>query len=151
MKGQQEQRITIRLSKEMMETLKQIMIADNKSQSEVVRELLHAGLAAKGYEQDEDHLYQLVRQAVTEAMRGPVERLASIGAKSAQIAGADFFMNIFVSTLRVPERERYQILEAVTTAREQGIQFLKLRGDDVAMDEFLERGARSIVQGEDDV
>lgn len=151
MKDNDEKRITIRLSKEMMLTLKQIMIAENKSQSDVVRELLHAGLVSKGYEKNENYLYQLIQQALAEELKGPVERLAAISAKSAQIAGASFFMNIFASTLRIPERDKYQIMEAVTTAREEGIQFLKLRGDDLTIDEFLQRGAKNIVPGEYDV
>lgn len=147
MKGQREERVSIRLSTEMKETLKRVMISEHKSQSDVIRELLHAGLAAKGYEQDEDHLYKLVKQAVASELKGPVERLASISAKAAQISGADFFMNIFSSTLRMSERERNQLLEAVSFAREQGIQFLKIKNED-NLDEFLSQGAKNIVDEE---
>lgn len=143
MKGQREERVTIRLSTEMKETLKKIMINEHKSQSDVIRELLHAGLAAKGYEQDEDHLYQLIQQAVSNELKSPVERLASISAKAAQIAGASFFMSVFSATLRTPERERNQLIEAVNFAREEGIQFLKLKSEE-NLDEFLSNGVKNM-------
>ena len=139
--------MSLRISAEMRDTIDKIAAQQNMSRSDAVRELLHEGMAAKGYEQDEDHLYQLIRQAVKSELKAPVERLAAISAKAAQVAGANFFINVFSAALRLPERERSQILEAVSIAREQGIQFLKVKDD--GMDELLKRGAENML-GEDD-
>lgn len=139
--------MSMRISADMRDAIDKIAVQQNMSRSDVVRELLHAGMAAKGYEQDEDHLYQLVRQAVKNELKAPVERLAAISAKAAQAAGANFFINVFSAALRLPERERSQILEAVSIAREQGIQFLKVKDD--GMDELLKRGAENML-GEDE-
>lgn len=140
--------MSLRISAEMRNTIDKIATQRNVSRSDAVRELLHAGMAAKGYEQDADHLYELIRQAVKSELKVPVERLASINAKAAQVAGANFFINVFSAMLRLPERERSQILEAVAIAREQGIKLLKVKDD--GMDELLKRGVENML-GEDEI
>lgn len=120
-------------------------IAQGKDQpvSEVLRSLVADGLVRQGYVQEEDHLYRLICDAVQEKLAGPVERLAAISAKTAQTAGAAFFMGAFASALGRGPRERAQLEEAAGRARELGITYLKLDGTR-DLDAFLRQGVAEL-------
>ncbi|MPN52898.1 hypothetical protein SDC9_200561 [bioreactor metagenome] len=57
-----------------------------------------------------------------------MERLAAIAAKSAQIAGASFWVDTYVSSLLFPESKQAQIIDAAVRAHQTGTEFAKLNG-----------------------
>lgn len=124
------------------DTIKRIAADQKKTKSEVLRQLVDAGLMATGYRQDEDYLTKLIQEAVTTAMKPQVERLAAISAKAAQISGAAFFMDIFASRLMLPPTEQQLVEEATAQARKLGIEYLKLKDRDV--DAFLSEGVAKV-------
>lgn len=132
--------IPFRCSPEIERTIEQIAAEQKRSKSEVLRQLVEAGLVATGYKQDEDHLAELIQTAVTTVMKPQVERLAAISAKATQISGAAFFMGIFASRLMLPPSEQQLVEEAAAQARKLGIEYLKLKDRDV--DAFLAEGVR---------
>lgn len=135
--------ITFRCSPEIEASITKIAIDQKKAKSEVLRQLVEAGLVATGYKEDTDHLAELIQTAVQTAMKPQVERLAAISAKATQISGAAFFMNIFSSRLMLPPTEQQLVEEAAARARKLGIEYLKLKDRDV--DAFLEEGTQKII------
>ncbi len=77
-------------------------------------------------------------------MQPQVERLAAIPAKATHISGAAFFMSIFAAAQICTPAEQRQIEEAAGTARELGIQYLKLKDRDI--DAFLKEGVKRITE-----
>lgn len=134
--------IPFRCSPETEKTIGQIAAEQKRSKSEVLRQLVEAGLVATGYKQDEDHLAELIQTAVTTAMKPQVERLAAISAKATQISGAAFFMGIFSSRLMLPPSEQQLVEEAAAQARKLGIEYLKLKDRDV--DAFISEGVEKV-------
>ena len=143
MKSEKSAYRPIRCSKELDETLGQLAAQQHITKSEVLRNLVDKGLTATGAKVEDGEFYQLIQQAVKEAVQPQVERLAAISAKATHISGAAFFMSIFVATQGRAPAEQRQIEEAAGTARELGIQYLKLKGRDI--DTFLKEGAKRII------
>ena len=135
---------TVRCSVELDEILKRLAAQENRSVSEVMRDLIYKGLAASGKDIDEDHLYKVVKQAVEEVTRPSVERLAAISAKTTQISSAAFFMGIYAATRDCNENEQQSIQDAAESARKLGIQYLKLKNQDI--DAFIREGAKQIME-----
>jgi len=133
----------IRCSKELDETLGRLAAQQHITKSEVLRNLVDKGLTATGAKVEDGEFYQLIQQAVKEAVQPQVERLAAISAKATHISGAAFFMSIFAATQGRNPAEQRQIEEAAGTARELGIQYLKLKDRDI--DTFLKEGAKRII------
>lgn len=135
---------TVRCSVELDEILKRLAAQENRSVSEVIRDLIYKGLAASGKNIDEDHLYKVVKQAIEEVTRPSVERLAAISAKATQISSASFFMGIYAATQTCDESEQQRIQEAAESARALGIQYLKLKDRDI--DTFIRNGTKQIME-----
>ena len=136
----------VRCSRELDETLGRLAAEQRISKSEVLRNLVDRGLVSIGAKVDDDYLYELVKRAVKEIMKPQVERLAAISAKSTQISSAAFFMSIFAATRSCSPSEQQEIEEAAGTARELGIQYLKLKDQD--LDAFIKKGAKQIAEDE---
>lgn len=146
MKSEKSAYRPIRCSRELDDTLGRLATQQHISKSEVLRDLVDKGLTASGAKLEEGELYRLIQEAVNEAMKPQVERLAAISAKATHIAGAAFFMSIFAATQGQSPAEQRRIEEAAGTARELGIQYLKLKDRDV--DAFLKEGAKRILEDE---
>ena len=125
------------------DTIVKISQESHKSQVQVLRELVEQGLVATGYKQDTDYLAQLIQGAVKTVLQPQVERLASISAKAAQIAGAAFFMNVYMGQLVLPPGDRQLVEEAAGQARKLGIEYLKLKSQDI--DSFITSGTEKII------
>ena len=113
--------------------------------SEAMRELIDAGLKAKGATADEDQLYDTVKAAVDEVLKPGIERLAAINAKATQLEAASFFMQLYTMSRDGSPEEQERIQQAMSDARRLGIQYLKVKDNDI--DRFLRAGAQQI--GED--
>jgi hypothetical protein len=111
-----------------------------RDRSDVLRELLDRGLKNVGARPEDDRLYGMVRAAVSEVMKPYVERLAAISAKATQISGANFFMQVYLGGMLLPEGDRQVMEEVAARARKLGIEYLKLKRD-ADIDEFIARGA----------
>lgn len=122
-------------------TIAKIAAEQRKTKSEVIRQLVDAGMVATGYKQDEEHLEQMIQSAVQAAFRPQVERLAAISAKAAQISGAAFFMNVFMGRLALPPSEQQVVEEAAAQARKLGIEYLKL-SKERDVDAFIREGVQ---------
>lgn len=132
----------IRCSAELDDTLGKLAAQRNTSKSEVLRDLVEKGLVSIGAKTDEDYLQGVIRHTVQEVMKPQVERLAAISAKAAQISGAAFFMSMYMATKNCPEIQQQELQEAAASARELGIQYLKLK--DQSIDDFIREGVKSI-------
>lgn len=141
--------IPYRCSVSSYDTISKIATDQKKPKSQVLRDLVEAGLVAKGYKQDEEHFEQLLTGAVKSALKPAVERLAAISAKAAQISGAAFFMNIYMGQLMLDEDEREQVKEISAEARRLGIEYLKIKDDDSA-DDLIRRGTEKMIVSDDE-
>lgn len=135
--------IPYRCAQSTYEAIEKISVSQSKTRVQVVRELVEAGLVATGYKQDEDHLEKLIQAAVQTAFKPSVERLAAISAKAAQISGAAFFMNVYMGQLMLPATDKELVKEVVADARKLGIEYLKLKDQDV--DTFIKQGAEKVM------
>ena len=134
----------IRCSKELDETLGRLAAQQHITKSEVLRTLVDKGLTATGAKVEDGEFYQLIQQAVKEAVQPQIERLAAISAKATHISGAAFFMSIFAATRDATPAEQREVEEAAGAARDLGIQYLKLKDQDI--DAFLKSGAKRMVE-----
>ena len=130
-------------SPEMHETVQRIADASGRTVSSVYRDLVEKGLAAAGYRSGSQDISGMVRNAVEEAIKPQIDRLASISAKAAQISAADFFMAYYVGLQNTPEYLQESYNETAAQARKLGIQYLKLSKDQ-ALDAFIQRGMQSL-------
>ncbi len=136
--------IPFRCSADMYEQIEKIAQGKNLPMSAVLRSLVEDGLVRQGYHQDEDYLYSLVKQAVSECLTPHVKRLAAISAKGAQAAGAAFSMSSFVAMNQAAtDSERDAVEEAAGQSRDLGIQFLKLEKTR-DLDKFLTDAAKEL-------
>ena len=134
----------IRCSKELDETLGRLAAQQHITKSEVLRNLVDKGLTATSAKVEDGEFYQLIQQAVKEAVQPQIERLAAISAKATHISGAAFFMSIFAATRDATPAEQREVEEAAGAARDLGIQYLKLKDQDI--DAFLKAGAKRMVE-----
>ncbi len=146
MKSERHQDVYIpfRCSTQLGEKIAKIAADQRKSKSEILRQLVEAGLVATGYKQDEEYMAKQIQEAVKTALQPSVERLASISAKAAQISGASFFMGVFASRLILPPGEQDLIDQAAAQARKLGIEYLKLKDRDI--DSFIADGAEKMTK-----
>lgn len=135
--------IVFRCAPDIKDSIMKIATDQKKTQSEVLRQLVEAGLVATGYKQEEGYLEKLVGEAVTSSMKPHIERLASISAKAAQISGAAFFMNVYMGQLMVPSSEKQMVMDAAADARKLGIEYLKLTKDR-DIDAFISEGVEKV-------
>ena len=133
--------IVFRCSGQMAETISKIAAEQRRSKSEVLRQLVDAGLTATGYAENDEYL----RTVLDGAMKPHVERLAAISAKATQISGAAYFMSIYLLHELMPERSPF-IEEAAGVSRRLGVEYLKLARDR-DLDEFLQAGAEQLKSG----
>lgn len=138
----QEDRLTIRLEPKINAMIESLAAAEHKSKSTVVREMIDKQLVAEGYKKDEDQLYQMILGAVKEVTKPQVERLAAISAKATQIDAAAFFLLVYSCGMQLPATDRHMIDEAAARARKLGIEYLKLKDDDI--DGFIRRGTKRV-------
>lgn len=138
--------IPFRCSPETAELISELAMQKRASKSEVLRYLVDEGLRATGIKPSEEHLYNVVKEAVEEVTKPSVERLAAISAKATQLDAAAFFMYLYMLTRDGSPEEQAKIQETVESARRLGIQYLKLRDKDI--DSFLRDGAGEIIYGE---
>ena len=144
MKSEKSAYRPIRCSKELDETLGRLAEQQHITKSEVLRNLVDKGLSATGAKVEDGEFYQLIQQAVKETMQPQIERLAAISAKATHISGAAFFMSIFAATRDATPAEQREVEEAAGAARDLGIQYLKLKDQDI--DAFLKSGAKRMVE-----
>ncbi|KAF5069152.1 hypothetical protein DSECCO2_235450 [anaerobic digester metagenome] len=135
--------IPFRCSGETSGMISQLAAQRHMPKSEVLRDLVDRGLVSIGAKTDEDYLYGLVQRAVKETMQPQIERLAAISAKAAHISSAAFFMGVYSATRGCSPAEQRQIEEVAGSARELGIQYLKLKDRDI--DAFLKVGAKRMI------
>ena len=135
--------VSFRCSQQLNDTIERIAAAQGVPKSKVLRDLLTAGLQARGYIDGGECMADLVQQAVEAALKPQVERLASISAKAAHISAASFFMNYATLRQYVPEEFLSEFDELATRARKLGAEYLRL-SKDRNIDQFLSRGLAAI-------
>lgn len=117
------------VSPEMDETVRKIATLENRTLSSVYRDLVEGGLAAAGYISGTASIATMVREAVDEAIKPQVERLAAISAKGTQISAAAFFLAAYAGKLNLPEDQQQDFDETAALARKLGVEYLKLAKD----------------------
>lgn len=149
MKKEESVYIPVRVSAQIAAMIERIAATQGVPKSKVLRDLLEAGLQAKGYINGGESMADMVQQAVDASLKPQVERLASISAKAAHISAASFFLNY--STLRqfMPEEFLPQFDEAAAKARKLGAEYLRLnKNKDI--DRFLARGLAAMTREDED-
>ena len=137
--------IPFRCSNEMAELISNLAAQQGIPKSEMLRQLVDAGLKMTGAKLDEGYLYEMVGRAVAEQLDPKVERLAAISAKATQIGSAAFFLAIWAATKNGSAEERAAIEDAAESARKLGIQYLKLKNRDI--DTIIRDGAKEMLEG----
>lgn len=143
----QAEYIPFRCGAEMSEKIKRIAAAENLPVSIVLRELVRSGLEQKGY-MEGTSLEQKILDAVKIALKQPVDRLAAITAKGAQISAAAFFMGVYAAGQGMSPQAREDLDEIAAQSRQLGIRYLKLDRD-ADLDNFLRQGTKKLRDGED--
>ena len=131
------------LDTDSSEILTRIAISEKRSRSEIIRRYIDMGLKGSGYRPDDEHLQQIIKEAVYEILQPQINRLASISAKAANIDAASFFLLTYVGRLMLPPSDRRLVDEAAENARRLGIEYLKLRKDR-SIDEFIRAGVEEL-------
>lgn len=127
--GEPNRHVSIWLSEEMTEQLYRIANSEHMTLSDVLRELVQAGLIAKGYTLSPESTATIVNEAVTAALRPQVERLAAMNAKAAQISAAAFFLAAYSGKQALPPEEQAEFETVAAQARKLGVEYLKLAKD----------------------
>lgn len=136
---------SFRYPAEVDDMVERIAAAQGQPKSKVLRDLLTAGLQAKGYLGGGGSLADCIQQAVDASLKPQVERLASISAKAAHISAASFFLNYAALRQFVPEEFLPEFDELATRARRLGAEYLKLSRDK-SIDQFLSRGLAAMTK-----
>lgn len=136
------------VSPETEETVRNIAAAQGRSVSAVYRDLVEKGLVAGGYRSGSQDLSAMVQEAVQEALRPQVERLAAISAKGTQIGAAAYFLAMYNGRTATPDYLRQEFEDVAVQARKMGVEYLKL-AKDKSIDEFLARVFHRLGDGED--
>lgn len=148
MKREESVYIPVRVSAQIATMIERIAAAQGVPKSKVLRDLLEAGLQAKGYASGGEGMADTVQQAVDAVLKPQVERLAAISAKAAHISAASFFMNYSVLRQFMPEDFLPQFDEAAAKARKLGSEYLRLnKNRDI--DQFLSRGLAAMAREDD--
>lgn len=141
--------VSFRCSQQLNDMIERIATAEGVPKSKVLRDLLTAGLQARGYVEGGENMADMVQRAVEATLKPQVERLASISAKAAHISAAGFFMNYATLRQYVPEEFLSEFDELATRARKLGAEYLRL-SKDRNLDQFLSRGLAAMAwDGED--
>lgn len=119
--------IPLRLEAETARLLDALCAEQNASRSSLIREFVRKGLKADGYMIDDDRIYKTTKLALTEILEPAISRLAAIGAKNAQMAGADYVMLIYLAKILMGAEGHSQIDEMSERARLAGIELLKAK------------------------
>lgn len=127
------------ISPEMDANVRRIADSQGRSLSSVYRELVEKGLVAGGYRSGNQDMAGLVQNAVEQAMRPQIDRLAAISAKGTQIGAAAFFLAAYNGRQQVQEYMKEEYDELAALARKLGVEYLKLSRDE-ALDDFIARG-----------
>lgn len=136
--------IPFRCSGKTGRMIEQLATQQCRPKSEVLRDLVDRGLVSIGAKTDEDYLYGLVQRAVKETVQPQIERLAAISAKATHVAAASFFMGVYAATRDATPAEQHEVKEAAGSARELGIQYLKMKDRDI--DTFIRNGVKAITE-----
>lgn len=117
--------------------LERIAISKHTTKSEILRQMLEKGVQAGGFQEDEAQLQARMTASVREVMKPYTERLAAILAKSTQIAGASFFLEVYVLSQLFPDHKQAEIVDAAIRAHLMGVEFSNTKGGG-ALDAFLQ-------------
>ena len=139
--------VPVRLEKEIHKKLQSIAIAKGTTKSNIIRNYIYKGLKDDGYTENDEKLKNMLKSSLNEILHPQVERLASISAKATHIAAAAFFMELFAARLSATPEHRDLIDEAAGRARKLGIEYLKLKDDDI--DNFLQSSFKNFNKKEE--
>lgn len=135
--------IQSRVSAELDALLESVAKERGCSKSEIIREAIDRGLTSMGAKGNDAYMTEIVEQSLKKILQPSVERLAAISAKAAHITAADYFMNIWFATRGYDAASYDEIEQVAQTARQMGIEYLKLKGRDI--DDFIAQSSRKIM------
>lgn len=141
--------VPVRLEKEIHKKLQNIAITRNTTKSDIIRDYIYKGLKNDGYTENDEKLKNMLKSSLNEILHPQIERLASISAKATHIASAAFFMELFAARLAVPPEHRELIDMAAGHARKLGIEYLKLKDEDI--DSFLKSSLRRMNNDKEEI
>ena len=148
MKREESVYIPVRVSAQIAAMVERIATAQGVPKSKVLRDLLTAGLQAKGYIDGGENMADLVQKTLEASLKPQVERLASISAKAAHISAANFFMNYATLRQFISDEDLPEFDELATRARKLGAEYLKLSRDR-NIDQFLSRGLAAMARDDE--
>ena len=131
--------IGIRCSRKTGEIIERIASVEGIPKSKVIRDLLEAGLAARGYVSGKESQTEQMQAALAAVLQPQVERLAAISAKAAHIGAAAFFLCYADLRNQMPPELLPELDELAAKARKLGAEYLKL-SKDRNVDQFIQAG-----------
>lgn len=139
----QQKYAPVRISSETNSLIESVAKERGCSKSEIIREAIDRGLTSMGAKGNDAYMTEIVEQSLKKILQPSVERLAAISAKAAHITAADYFMNIWFATRGYDAASYDEIEQVAQTARQMGIEYLKLKGRDI--DDFIAQSSRKIM------
>lgn len=118
-------RLSLRCDEETAALVNRIAATRNATTSEVLRDLVQAGMEKQQGEEVADQL-QGIRAVVKETVKPYMERLAAINAKASQMTAAAFFLEIYVCDLVLPPDDHQRIADMAIKAHQLGSEFTKV-------------------------
>ncbi|MCD5401037.1 hypothetical protein LR013_00355 [candidate division NPL-UPA2 bacterium] len=119
-----DQRLEIKITKELKERIMLVAKEEEKSVSEYLRKIIEAHITAGNMEENKGEIYSYVSKAVHDQLEPVEERLAKICAKTAHAAAISMFMNLQV----IFDLEKKDAMEIWKIARGKGLAFVRDRG-----------------------
>lgn len=118
-------RTTVTLDVETYRQIECIAKKEDKSNSEVMRNLLEGSLNAKICEENIDYLSTIMRKQLRDILKPYMERITSLEAKTCVQAGAAAYLSAEALNSFVPDRRKVEYAAAYEQARKQAVRYLK--------------------------
>lgn len=116
--------LTIILTNEEYESIKNLAAKSHTSMNEIGRKFLKQGLDGRVTEDNIDFLTPIIREQIKSVMAPMFERLASLNAKTCIQAGAAAYLSAEALSSFVPDKYQRSFVEAYDAARQKSIKYM---------------------------
>lgn len=129
-KGQLKNRIYPMFDDETYEQIKKVAAKKNCTMAEVVRDFTIQGLNAEVTKNNIDFISSIIREQMQISMKGYIERLAALEAKTCMAAASSMYLNLEALQKMVPKTERTDVQNSYAKARKKAHEYTQgKRGD----------------------
>lgn len=128
--GADLRKLSIKIHSDVYEQLNQIATKKGESISQVIRELISAGLSERVLDENTDLIADLVRKQVDASMKIHVERLAALTSKSGHMSATAAFLNVQALIDLVPQEKRKDVKILYENARKKAVEYMRTKTTD---------------------